>query len=121
MEHKKTKIVLDADVIIHFMEANYFSILPDIFPEYEYLILDVVYNEISQNSGTKDFIDKYLHFFPKLKKEVFSPKRESMKCVRGRRSADRAANQTVSKYPFHSLTSVEKEHPLCGHRRGDVR
>ena len=79
MEHKKTKIVLDADVIIHFMEANYFSILPDIFPEYEYLILDVVYNEISQNSGTKDFIDKYLHFFPKLKKEVFSPKRESMK------------------------------------------
>ena len=27
----------------------------------------------------KDFIDKYLHFFPKLKKEVFSPKRESMK------------------------------------------
>ena len=44
MEHKKTKIVLDADVIIHFMEANYFSILPDIFPEYEYLILDVVYN-----------------------------------------------------------------------------
>ena len=79
MEHKKTKIVLDADVIIHFMEANYFSILPDIFPEYEYLILDVVYNEISQNSGTKDFIDKYLHFFHKLKKEVFSQKRESMK------------------------------------------
>ena len=61
------------------MEANYFSILPDIFPDYEYLILDVVYNEISQNSGTKDFIDKYLHFFHKLKKEVFSPKRESMK------------------------------------------
>lgn len=53
MEHKKTKIVLD------------------IFPEYEYLILDVVYNEISQNSGTKDFIDKYLHFFPKLKKKFF--------------------------------------------------
>lgn len=71
MEHKKTKIVLDADVIIHFMEANYFSILPDIFPEYEYLILDVVYNEISQNSGTKDFIDKYLHFFHKLKKKFF--------------------------------------------------
>lgn len=73
MEHKKTKIVLDADVIIHFMEANYFSILPDIFPEYEYLILDVVYNEISQNSGTKDFIDKYLHFFHKLKEEPDAP------------------------------------------------
>lgn len=40
MKHKKTKIVLDADVIIHFIEANSFSLLPDIFPEYEYLILD---------------------------------------------------------------------------------
>ena len=31
MEHKKTKIVLDADVIIHFMEANYFSIFFYVF------------------------------------------------------------------------------------------
>lgn len=41
MEHKKTKIVLDADVIIHFMEANYFSILPDIFPEYELSLIHI--------------------------------------------------------------------------------
>ena len=33
MGHKKTKIVLDADVIIHFIEAGNFSLLPDIFPE----------------------------------------------------------------------------------------
>ena len=46
MERKKTKIVLDADVIIHFIKADCFSLLPDIFPEYEYIILDVVYNEI---------------------------------------------------------------------------
>ena len=37
MGHKKTKIVLDADVIIHFIEAGNFSLLPDIFPEYEYI------------------------------------------------------------------------------------
>ena len=79
MEHKKTKIVLDADVIIHFMEAECFSLLPDIFPEYEYLILDVVYNEVSKNLKTKDFIDNYLSFFSKLKKENFAPKEESMK------------------------------------------
>ena len=79
MEHKKTKIVLDADVIIHFMEAGCFSLLPDIFPEYAYLILDVVYNEVSKNSKTRDFIDNYLRFFPKLKKEAFTPKGESMK------------------------------------------
>ena len=71
MEQKKTKIVIESDLIINFMEANYFSLIPYFFTEYEYLILDVVYNEISQNSGTKDFIDKYLHFFHKLKKEVF--------------------------------------------------
>ena len=35
MEHKKTKIVLDADVIIHFMEANYFSTL---IPQHYYKI-----------------------------------------------------------------------------------
>lgn len=40
------KIVFDVDVIIYFMEVNYFLILFDIFFEYEYLILDVVYNEI---------------------------------------------------------------------------
>lgn len=79
MEHQKTKIVLDADVIIHFMEAECFSLLPEIFPEYEYLILDVVYSEISKNTKTKDFIDNYLRFFPKLKKENFAPKGESMK------------------------------------------
>lgn len=38
----KTKIVLDADVIIHFIKGCQFSLLLDIFPEYEYLILDVV-------------------------------------------------------------------------------
>ena len=30
----KTKIVLDADVIIHFIKAGQFSLLLDIFPEY---------------------------------------------------------------------------------------
>ena len=64
MKLRKTKIVLDADVIIHFMEADCFSLLPAIFPEYEYLILDVVYDEISKNSKTK---------------ELFVPKGESIK------------------------------------------
>ena len=35
MEHKKTKIVLYSEVIIHLMEANYFSILHDIFIDKE--------------------------------------------------------------------------------------
>ena len=79
MKPRKTKIVLDADVIIHFMEADRFSVLPEIFPEYEYLILDVVYHEIAKNSQTENFIDKYLHFFSKLRVETFVPKGGSMK------------------------------------------
>lgn len=79
MELQKTKIVLDADVIIHFIEANRFSLLPDIFPEYEYVILDVVYNEVSKNPKTRTFLDNFLHHFPKLKQEKFDPKGESLK------------------------------------------
>ena len=49
----KTKIVLDADVIIHFIKGGQFSLLLDIFPEYKYLILDVVYNEVTVNRVSK--------------------------------------------------------------------
>ncbi len=47
----KTKIVLDADVIIHFVKAGQFSLLLDIFPEYQYIILDVVYDEVTVKIG----------------------------------------------------------------------
>ena len=46
MPRKKIKIVLDADVIIHFFKGGKLSILPAIFPEYQYLVLDVVMREI---------------------------------------------------------------------------
>ena len=44
----KTKIVLDADVIIHFAKGGLLSLLPRIFPEYEYIVLDIVYKEVKQ-------------------------------------------------------------------------
>ena len=61
----KTKIVLDADVIIHFIKAQQFSRLLEIFPEYEYLILDVVYEEVSFSQSTKTLIDNTLIYLPK--------------------------------------------------------
>ena len=42
----KVKIVLDADVLIHFSKAGRLSLLPNILPEYEYTVLSVVYDEI---------------------------------------------------------------------------
>lgn len=46
MARKKTKIVLDADVIIHFAKGGRLAFLPKILPEYQFLVLDVVKREI---------------------------------------------------------------------------
>ncbi|MDD6211105.1 MAG: hypothetical protein PUB21_10930 [Bacteroidales bacterium] len=78
MCRKKTKIVLDADVIIHFIKAESFSLLPDIFPEYEYVLLDIVYKEISKDKTTQTLIDNYTRVFPKIKQEEFAPQGASM-------------------------------------------
>lgn len=74
----KTKIVLDADVIIHFVKAGQLSLLLDIFPEYQYLILDVVYDEVTVNRTTKAQIDNTLKFFGnRISNVKFDPKGES--------------------------------------------
>lgn len=71
----KTKIVLDADGIIHFVKAGQFSLLLDIFPEYQYLILDVVYDEVTVNRLTKTQIDNTLRFFAsRIVNVKFDPK-----------------------------------------------
>lgn len=71
----KTKIVLDADVIIHFVKAGQLCLLLDIFPEYQYLILDVVYDEVTVNRATKTQIDNTLKFFAsRIVNVKFDPK-----------------------------------------------
>lgn len=78
MATTKTKIVLDADVIIHFVKAEQFSLLLDIFPEYAYIMLDVVYDEVTVHRPTKTQIDNTLQFFPgKLSQIKFDPKADS--------------------------------------------
>lgn len=73
------KIVLDADVVIHFIEAGRLSLLPDIFPEYQFVILNVVYDELSKNKATKCILDRYICYLGKIKQETFLPKGESSK------------------------------------------
>ena len=55
---KKTKIVLDADVIIHFAKGGRLAELPLILPEYQFLLLDVVKRELS--SMILSIIDKMI-------------------------------------------------------------
>jgi|SRR5574344_2443564 hypothetical protein len=80
MAINKTKIVLDSDVVIHFMKGDCLSLLFDIFPEYQYLILDVVYSELSKNSQTKTIIDNISKYMPsKIERIEFKPTGAMMK------------------------------------------
>lgn len=72
----KVKIVLDADVIIHFSKGGLLSILPEIFPNYDYIILDKVYQEIKE--PIKSQLDNQIHFLGKIKIVTYSPKGEEM-------------------------------------------
>lgn len=44
-ESDKVKVVLDSDVIIHFIKGDCLSLLPQILPAYSFIILDVVYEK----------------------------------------------------------------------------
>ena len=46
MGDKKIKVVLDADVINHFSRGGRLSLLPHILPEYQFIVLDIVKNEL---------------------------------------------------------------------------
>ena len=71
----KVKIVLDADVIIHFIKAGCFSKLFKILPTYEYIILSQVYNELKIHHTQ---IDNQIIFFKDLRIENYSPTGNSM-------------------------------------------
>jgi len=46
----KVKVVLDSDVIIHFIKGDSFSLLPKILPTYSFIILDIVFaNELAKS------------------------------------------------------------------------
>jgi len=63
MAKKKTQIVLDADVIIHFSKGDRLALLPTILPEYEYIVLSKVYEEIG---SIKKQLDNQIHFLKNI-------------------------------------------------------
>ncbi len=46
MADKKTKILLDADVINHFAKGGRLSLLPKILPDFQFVVLNIVKNEL---------------------------------------------------------------------------
>lgn len=77
MPRNKTKIVLDADILIHFMKGDCLSILFDIFPEYEYVVLDIVYNELNKNGQT--MINNFSHTLKKVSVITFDCTGEALR------------------------------------------
>ena len=73
MKDKKLKIVLDTDVVLHFMKGGRLSLLLDIFAsECEYVMLSTTYDEI-RNRDQKNQIDNHINLLKNLTKVEFNP------------------------------------------------
>lgn len=67
----KTKIILDADVIIHFSKGGCLNLLPTIIYGYDHIVLDIVYNEIKDQIKTQ--LDNQIHFLKNITVLPFNP------------------------------------------------
>lgn len=73
---ERVKIVLDADVLIHFSKAERLSSLPEILPEFEHVVLSVVYEEVK---SIQYQLDNQINILRNIRKEDFNPKGEMRK------------------------------------------
>ena len=69
MGDKKTKVVLDAGVINHFSRAGRLSLLPNILPEFQFIVLDIVKKELPILILAD--LDKVINQEKKIAEEVF--------------------------------------------------
>lgn len=76
MAMERVKIVLDADVLIHFSKAERLSSLPEILPEFEHVVLSVVYEEVK---SIQYQLDNQINILRNIRKEDFNPKGEMRK------------------------------------------
>ena len=72
----KTQIVLDADVVIHFAKGNRLSQLPSIFPDYEYVLLEKVYEELLD---IRTQVDNQIYFMKNITLLPFNPRGEMLR------------------------------------------
>ncbi len=72
---EKVKIVLDADVMLHFAKAGRLSMLPEILPEYEHVVLSTVFDEIG---SIQNQLDNQIMFLKNISKETFNPTGEML-------------------------------------------
>lgn len=77
MKGGKTKIVLDADVVIHFSKGGLLSLLPRIFPEYEFVLLETVHEELLSDIRTQ--VDNLILLLKTIKLLPFNPRGDMLR------------------------------------------
>jgi len=77
MKEVKTKIVLDADVVIHFAKGEMLGMLPGIFPDYEFVLLEAVHEELLSDIRTQ--IDNQMTLLKNIKLLPFAPRGDMMR------------------------------------------
>lgn len=77
MKGGKTKIVLDADVVIHFAKGELLSLLPSIFPDYEFVLLEAVHEELLSDIRTQ--IDNQILLLKTITLLPFAPRGEMLR------------------------------------------
>ena len=65
----KTKIVLDADVIIHFSKGGLLHLLPKILPEFQFIVLDIVKDELPASISAE--LDNQIRWMHNISEEIF--------------------------------------------------
>ena len=74
---EKTQIVLDADVVIHFSKGGLLCLLPRIFPDYEYVLLEAVHEELLSDVRTQ--IDHQMALLKNITLLPFAPRGEMLR------------------------------------------
>ena len=72
----KIQIVLDADVVIHFAKGGYLNLLPSIFPDYEYVLLETVYEELK---SLRSQVDNQIMLLKNITLHPFAPRGEMLR------------------------------------------
>lgn len=78
VHEKKIKVVLDSDVIIHFIKGDCLNLLPRILPVYEFIILDIVY-ERELSKSHRIIIQNMVHILKTISIEIWNPINEERK------------------------------------------
>lgn len=77
MTQSKIKVILDADVIIHFSKGEMLSQLPKILPQYQFVVLSHVYDEVLPPIRRE--LDNIMDLLGSITLENFNPQGEMLR------------------------------------------